>query len=58
MHNKLVKLFFKFIYFERENTCTSGVKAERGRERIPSGLCAVRAEPNAGLEHTNREIKT
>ena len=31
---------------------------ERERERIPSRLCSVRAEPNVGLEHTNREIMT
>ena len=29
---------------------------ERGRERIPSRLLADRAEPNAGLKPTNREI--
>ena len=32
--------------------------AERGRERIPSSLHAVRAEPDAGLDPTNREIMT
>ena len=31
---------------------------ERGRERIPSRLCAVSTEPNTGLEVTNREIMT
>ena len=31
---------------------------EREREGSPSRLCTVRAEPNAGLEFTNREIKT
>ena len=31
---------------------------ERGRKRIPSRLHAVRAEPHAGLEPTNREIMT
>ena len=29
---------------------------ERGRERIPSRLLAVSAEPNAELDPTNREI--
>ena len=29
---------------------------ERGRERIPSRLCAIRAEANTGLELINREI--
>ena len=31
---------------------------ERGRERIPSRLSAVSAEPDAGLELTDREIVT
>ena len=31
---------------------------ERGRERIPSRLHAVSAEPDAGLELTNCEIMT
>ena len=31
---------------------------ERERERIPSRLCSVSAEPDAGLELTNREIMT
>ena len=31
---------------------------ERGRERIPGRLCAVSAEPNAGLELMNCEIMT
>ena len=30
----------------------------RGRERIPSRLLSVGAEPDAGLELTNREIMT
>ena len=29
-----------------------------GRERIPSGLLTVHAEPDMGLEPTNREIMT
>ena len=33
--------------------------ADRGREReIPSRLCAVRAEPDMGLEPMNSEIMT
>ena len=47
--------FFKFIYLrERE----WGRGRERGRERIPSRFHAVSAEPNVGLELTNREIMT
>ena len=38
--------------------CTSGGGAERGRERIPSRLHAVSAEPDVGLKLTNREITT
>ena len=30
--------------------------AERGTERIPSRLSTVSAEPDVGLELTNREI--
>ena len=30
--------------------------AERGRERIPSSLCAVSAELDVGLKLTNCEI--
>ena len=31
---------------------------ERGRERIPSRLCNVSAEPDVGLKLTNHEIMT
>ena len=34
----------------------SGGGAERAGERIPSRLCTVSTEPNAGLELTNHEI--
>ena len=33
-------------------------RAERGRERIPSGLHAVNTEPDTGLDPTNLEIMT
>ena len=46
-------LFLEFIYLFRGWRGT-----ERGKERIPSRLCSVRADPNVGLEHTNREIMT
>ena len=45
--------------FEREGERPGvgrGRERERGRERIPSRLSAVRAEPDVGLEPTNREI--
>ena len=44
-----------FIYFEREE---GQRERERGGERIPSRLHAVSAEPDTGLESTNREIMT
>ena len=33
-----------------------GGRGERERERIPSRLCTVSVEPDAGLELTDREI--
>ena len=35
-----------------------GGGAERGRERIPSRLCAVSAEPEVGLDPTDCEPKS
>ena len=52
------------VYFERERereseyTCTHGGGVEKRRERIPSRLCAVSIEPNAGLSPVNQEIMT
>ena len=40
---------------ERERV---GRDRERGRERIPSRLCAVGMEPNLGLDLRNSEIMT
>ena len=50
----------KFIKFLRESMLAhvSGGGAEGWKERIPSRLCAVSAEPDAGLNLTNREIMT
>ena len=44
-----------FVYFE---SASRVVRAERGRERIPSRFSAVSAEPNTGLEPTGCEITT
>ena len=33
-------------------------KRERGRERIPSRLCIISAEPDTGLKLTNLKIMT
>ena len=55
-------LFFYFLFVlrerEPENACEWGTGRDRGRERIPSQLHAVSAEPNVGVELTNREIVT
>ena len=46
------------VYFERESKRAfkpgrwGERQRERERERIPSSLCAVSAEPNTGLEFT------
>ena len=50
-------LLFKFIYFERKRACAGeGQRARaRGRDRILSRLCTIRAEPQAGLEHLTCE---
>ena len=51
-----------FIYFEiarvGEEQREKDRERERERENIPSRLRAVSAEPDAGLEPTNREIMT
>ena len=45
--------FFKILFiFERHRDSVSRGGAKRGRERIPSRLHAVSAEPKAGLEPT------
>ena len=43
---------------ERERERVGEGQRERGRERIPSRLRTVHAEPDAGLEPRNREIVT
>ena len=61
-----MKVYDVFILKERERegasepACEQGRGREkgRGRERIPSRLCIVSAEPDAGLELTNCEIVT
>ena len=43
----------------REKESMSGERQrKRGRERIPSSLCAVSVERDVGLELTTREIMT
>ena len=59
----LLITFVLFIYFVREISACMHLsegqrERERERERIPSGLCAVSTEPNAGLDPLNREIMT
>ena len=53
--------FFNFVYFETEGEnmhAREEETRERKRERIPTRLCAVSAEPNVGLDLTNHEIMT
>ena len=42
----------------RETKSEQGRGRERGRQRIPSRLHTVGAEPNVGHELTNHEIMT
>ena len=42
---------------ERESLSTGGAERE-GDDNLPNRLCAVSAEPNMGLNPTNREIMT
>ena len=35
---------------EKESKCGGGAERDRRREKIPSRLCTVNAEPNVGLE--------
>ena len=44
-------VFFKFIYFEREER-----ESRRGAEREGEKESQVSAEPNVGLEPTDQEI--
>ena len=45
-------IFFKFIYFETETAQVGEEHRVRGRDRIPSRLCSVSTEPDAGFELT------
>ena len=49
-----------FIFRQRERVRTHdrGRGRDRGKERIPSGLDAVSAEPDSELDPRNREIMT
>ena len=51
-------MFYLLKERERENTSGGEGQREREKERIPRRLCAVRAEPNVGLDLTNCEIMT
>ena len=46
------------MLFRSEKEREPGRVRERERERIPSRFCAVSAEPDVGLDLTNREIIT
>ena len=45
-------LYFVYLFQKRERA------GEGQRERLPSRLCTIRAEPDAGLEPMNREMVT
>ena len=51
-------MFYLLKEREREHERRRGAEREREKERIPRRLCAVRAEPNVGLDLTNCEIMT
>ena len=46
------------LFRERETDSKRGRGRERGRERIPSRLRAVIADPHVGLEPMSREMMT
>ena len=52
------KNFFNVHLFRERGRENEQGWAERERERIPSRLCMVSAEPNTGLELKNHEIMT
>ena len=59
--SKLFECFFFFnvyLFILKERVFEQGRGTEMGRERIPSRLCAVSTEPDAGLDLTNHEIMT
>ena len=58
---KIFTFFFKFYLFilrERKNMQEQGEGRQRGKERIPSRLCAISTEPDEGLNPKNYEIMT
>ena len=52
-----IVLFYVYL-FSRDRARVGKEQRERGRQRIPSRLCADRTEPIVGLSLTNREIMT
>ena len=51
-------LMFIYLFLEREREYAQGRGRERGIQTIPSRLCTVSTEPDAGLDLTKREIMT
>ena len=47
-----------FTLREGGRACEHGEGREKGRERIPSSLCTVSTEPDAGLNLRNCEVTT
>ena len=60
MNGSVTSLFFLSFYLLilREREGAGEGQRERRRERIPSRLYTVSAEPSMGLDPTNREIMT
>ena len=54
----IIIIIINIYLFLRERQQVRERQRERGRQRIPSSLHAVSAEPNVGLELTNHEIMT
>ena len=44
------------LIFVTERVSVGGAEREGERERIPSRLCTISTEPDAGLEPMNHEI--
>ena len=51
----VLSFFLKFIYFEREHTCTR--EDERERERKYKQALCFSVEPNMGLDPMNHELE-
>ena len=53
-----LRIFFVYLLWEKEKVWVGEGLRDREGERIPSRICTISIEPDAGLEPTNREIRT